>query len=179
MPDKPKKKTIKKIESETDKILARKDLPKLTDDQKKSIDDITNELNEYAKNPDLGINEETMMAFVKNNKWKLAENCTTKSIRDKIKTNYMALIKTIQSQKNQMEIMANMEKIDELTKNILTDALDTTFNYDKAADTPDIGPLTLQYLAQETGHFLVVEGGKVASKHSQMLLKSSLLRLLK
>jgi len=136
------------------------------------------DVQEYLKDPVLGINEETMMAFIGKRTWKIDDSANSKSIRDIIRNNYLAIVELITNQKTQIEILKNISTLDDHTKIILEAGLDNTFEYDIAAEDRAIGPSQLRYLAQELGHFLVVLGGKGGSKHSQMLQKLSQMNLL-
>lgn len=159
---------LEQIKSETDKVISNSEKSTVAT---KHIGKQLAEIKELVKNPALGINNETMMAFIGNRTWKLNEQGHIKSIRNEIKTHYLELIKIITNQKTQIEALENIDKIDELSKLILVLGLDSTFDYDAAAEDTDIGPGQLRYLAQEIGHFLVVQGGRGASKHLQLLLK--------
>lgn len=139
---------------------------------------ISKEIEEYAKDPSLGISDETMMAFIGDRKWKLNPLGHTKSIRDIIKKDYLEIIQIITNQQTQIDVISNIDKIDNLTKKILEMGLDDTFNYDKSAEDIDIGPAQLRLLAQEIGNFLVVQGGKGASRHLQTLQKLNQFNLL-
>jgi len=172
MHDKTDTKLITK--DDTNSIETAKQKQMIFDLKKKTQKDLKN----YEKNPELGIDEETMMAFVANRKWKLNPIGHTKIIRDKIKTDYQELIEIITSQLTHVEVISNIDKIDELTKQILQNGLDPTFNYDVEANDIDIGPFALRLLAQEIGHFLVVRGGKVGARHLQTLQAISLAKRL-
>lgn len=124
---------------------------------------------DYTKKPDIGIDEETIMAFIANRKWKLNPIGHTKTIRDQIKKLHLDIITILKTEKTQLDVIGNLDAIDVLVKQILELGLDETFDYDKEADEPDVGPIALKLLAQEVGHFLVVRGGRVALKHLQTL----------
>lgn len=134
-----------------------------------SITKLNEEIKQYAEHPSIGIDEETIMAFIADRKWKLNPVGHTKTIRDQIKTLYLEIVAILKSEKTQLDVISNLDKIDKITKQILELGLDKTFDYDKEADEPDVGPVALKLLAQEVGHFLVVRGGRVASKHLQTL----------
>jgi len=160
--DPPVEETLSKKQTRLDSIQAAK---KATE----SIIKMNQEIKEYAENPSIGIDEETIMAFIADRKWKLNPIGHTKTIRDKIKALYLEIITILKTEKTQVDVISNLDKIDKIAKQILELGLDKTFNYDKEADEPDVGPIALKLLAQEVGHFLVVRGGRVASKHLQTL----------
>ena len=166
---------LEQVESNIDKsILDSEKTIQATKQTAKTL----SELKVMAKNLPLGVDDETMMAFVGIRKWKLNPSGHIKSIRDEIKKNYSELITIISNQKTQLEGLNNIDKIDELSKKILTSGLDEKFNYDKCAEDIDIGPAQLRYLAQEVAHFFVVQGGKGATRQLQMLLKLEQMKLL-
>lgn len=166
---------IDTIKSDVDNTI---DSAQITQRAITSITQLNQEIKEYAANPGIGINEETTMAFIADRKWKLNPNGHTKKIRTEIKNLYLEIVTVIKSQKTQIDVISNMDKLDELAKQILTLGLDNTFDYDAEADNVNIGPVALKLLAQEVGHFLVVRGGRVASKHLQTLRTVDQLNLL-
>jgi len=163
----PDTETVEEIQNNIDKTLKDNDK---THEQLSTKQKAIHELKEIVKNVHIGINDETMMAFVGKRTWKLNPNAHTKTIRDKIQKLYLEFIQTIGKQKTQIDVISDVAKLDEISRQILELGLEN-FDYHVEADEVDVGPAQLKYLSQEIGNFLVVQGGKGATQHLRMLLK--------
>ena len=145
---------------------------KITDTDKKSI----NELKEYLKNPDIGVEEDTLIAFIGKNPqtritWKIRPDGWTKIIRDQIRLiakNFKVEMKKLENQKED-SVYEQEDLYEKSTKQILELGL-IGFDYEKSANDVKAGPSALGLLANEVRVFLV-EHPQVVSKHLQMLSK--------
>lgn len=161
----------KKIEKTTQKN-------KFTKSENDAMAKLQNEVNEYNKNPDIGIDYEKLLGYIHNHKWAIKPNAHVSSIRDPIRDYYIELLEQPEKIKTKLDAYKIQAKMDELAKNILVKGF-VNFDYNKEADDVELGPVALRYLAQELASFLVVRGGKVAATHSKMLQKLAMLELLK
>ena len=136
----------------------------------KKLSEMTKEVVDYAKSPDIGIDSTELHAFIKNHKWVVNPRGHTKTIRNEIRKLMSSFLKINQNLKSQADVYESQADVDDIMKQILEKGL-VDFHYDVEAEDPELGPTPLKLLAQELAHFLVVIGGKVGSKHSEMLQK--------
>ena len=154
-----------------------KDNEKLKDEIKEDIDDLK-ELQEYIKNPDIGIDVDKLQAFVKQYRFEINPEGHVKKNRDKIREIQKRYEVEMKKALKHGDTMAQSDLYEEISKEILAIGL-VDFNYDKWANHQDVGPTVLGHLCNELAVFLVVQGGKVGFKHWQMQQKSAMLNLSK
>jgi len=139
-----------------------------------ALEKLTTEINEYTKNPDIGVDYDKLHCYIHNHRWHIKSNAHISSIRNSIRDWYIELLELPSQIKTSLDVYKIQPQFDALSKKILETGL-SDFDYDKEADDPELGPVALKLLAQELAAFLVVRGGKVAATHSKMLQKQALL----
>jgi len=130
---------------------------------------ITNELIEYSKNPNVGINFEIPEAFANGHTFKINPHGHEKKYKDQIRAIQKTFDEKIMSVPK-MDLLKANDINEEASKQILEIAL-VNFNYDEWANHVDVGPTVLEQMTNEVATFLVVQGGKAGFKHWQMQQK--------
>lgn len=161
---------IPNIESDVDGIIEK---GKVDQEELTKKKELLKEFKDYQKNPTVSIDYENMLGCIGDHKWKINPSGHIKKIRNQIKEHLTAFLEVIETHKTQLDILKTQDILEDHTIKILDLCL-VDFNYDIEAEDPEVGPIQLKFLAQELSFFLVVEGGKGASKHSQMLQKLAL-----
>ena len=152
---------------------------KPTDDQiiENEQKKIAAELEEYQKNPDIGLNVDRLIAFANGQEFKINPEGHIKKNKDairKIQNQYEADMNKAIVANN---ILKQNDIYEDASRQILEIGL-VDFNYTHWANHISIGPTVLGQLSNEVATFLVVQGGRAGFKHWQMQQRSETLNRL-
>lgn len=136
----------------------------------------TKELQEYSKNPNVGINWEIPEAFAYDHKFKINPEGHLKKNKDKIRAIQKKVYTNVNEAMKTNDLYKSNDILEAGSKELLELGL-VGFNYDEWANHIDLGPTVLEQMANEVGTFLVVQGGKAGYQHWLMQQKSAMLTL--
>lgn len=132
---------------------------------KTSEDEIKNQM----EDADIKVETDTLIAKIGKLEWKINPLGHTKNVRDsllQIQDDFKkAMTDLIQKDAGEKEKSDLVEKINRQIMELSV----IGFKYDKVANDIQAGPVAIDFLTKELTAFLVVKGGKVGMKHSQML----------
>lgn len=141
---------------------------------------ISQEIQDYTKDPDFGIDTDKLLAFIGKKKitWKIRPDGHTKKVRDAIiqiqdqyKKDFSEYDKLPDDEKTNSR---RYEIAERASKAILEIGL-IGFNYDEMANHEDGGPSVLEMLSTDLSIFLVESGGRAGHRLSQMQQKLGML----
>ena len=141
-------------------------------------DDINNlkDLEEYIKDPEIGIDVDKLQAFVKKYRFEINPEGHIKTNKDKIREIQKRYEKKMGIALKNGDQLEQSDLYEAISKEILDIGL-INFDYDKWANHVDLGPTVLGHLSNELATFLVVQGGRAGYQHWLMQQKSITLNL--
>ena len=135
-----------------------------------TMDDLEAEIKTELLKPKFGIRSDSLVAFAGSKTWKINPIGHTLSIRHRL----LELMEKSEKRAAELEKTGTryqgILEYEATTKKILDIGL-VRFDYDAAADDPQIGPHMLGRLAGELQIFLVENGGREGTQYLQMLQK--------
>ena len=133
------------------------------------------------KNPLFGVRPDELTAFCGEKIWKIRREGATKQVRDeimRITDEFSVEFKKLEKADPTGNRLGKAHLSEATTKMILDLGLED-FDYDAAANDPDIGPVILLNLARELQIFLVDNGGPTGTKYLQTLQRLDMLTRLR
>ena len=134
------------------------------------MDGLESEIKTSMLNPKYGIRSDSLTAFAGTKTWKINPTGHTLSVRHQL----LELMEKSEQRAAELEKSGTryqgILEYEKTTRKILDIGL-VHFDYDMAADDPQIGPHMLGRLAGELQIFLVENGGREGTQYLQMLQK--------